>query len=95
VSKSPAELIADAVEGVDIKGIIRQQQDDAKDRRCLRGKHAPATGVCRVCKGNVVAEIDYPDDGLIGGPPRQGYVSGWHCESCQMVYRACPPLEGT
>lgn len=77
---------------VDIKEILRQQKQDADDRRSLRGKHAPHSGVCRVCSGKVVAEVSFEHHGRIGGPPVQGYVSGWHCESCQLVYRVFPPV---
>lgn len=76
--------------GIDIKEILRQQRQDADDKRCMRGKHAPRPGICRVCSGKVVATIDFDHGDRIGGPPVQGHVSGWHCESCEIVYRVCP-----
>jgi hypothetical protein len=75
---------------IDIKAIMRSAQQDREDSGRLTGKYAPGTGTCRVCRGKVVAEISWPDDGLIGGPPRKGYVSGWHCEGCFIVYARCP-----
>ena len=69
-------------------------KQDSKDRRLKRGKYEPKPGVCRVCKGKVVADIKFSDGPFgmrIGGPPPQGHVSGWHCEGCQLVYKQRPP----
>lgn len=71
--------------------ILRGLRKEAEDRRRLTGKFAPAPGVCRVCGGSVVADIGYPDDGRCGGPPRNCYVSGWHCSGCMIVYSQRPP----
>jgi hypothetical protein len=71
------------------ENIARHRQED-EDRRQLRGKFAPSVGVCRVCSGRVVADIEFPWDGRIGGPPSAGHVAGWHCEGCFLVYRQCP-----
>ena len=67
-----------------------QREADEKDRRNMRGTYAPPIGKCRVCGGRVVGEIHYPDDGRIGGPPRQGYVGRWSCEACFLVYSRRP-----
>lgn len=75
----------------DFDEIVKSVKQDAEDRRCLRGKYAPPAGVCRVCSGKVVAEISFPDSERLGGPPRHGYISGWHCEGCFIVYWRCPP----
>lgn len=70
---------------------IKSQNTDAEDRRCLKGKYAPPTGLCRVCSGKVVAQIEYGNnDGRIGGPPPRGYIAGWHCEDCGVSYHKLP-----
>lgn len=63
---------------------------DSDDRRRKRGKYAPPVGICRVCGGVVTGKIEYPSDGRIGGPPRQGYVGSWSCDTCFLVYAQCP-----
>jgi rubredoxin len=70
--------------------LIAAYEADAKDRRCLRGKYAPETGVCRVCGGVVTAEIKFPYTGLLGGPPRQAYIARWACDGCGLVYARRP-----
>lgn len=71
--------------------ILCQSRDDRDDRRCLRGRHAPPTGVCRVCSGVVKADIWFHDTGLIGGPPPPGYIGRWVCQNCKLLYAECPP----
>lgn len=78
---------------VPVSEAARDLLNDREDKRTLSGKHEPKPGICRVCKGKVVAEIRFDTGGRIGGQPVQGHVSGWHCESCKLVYRACPPEE--
>jgi hypothetical protein len=81
------------MENVMTDDIARAFKQDREDYRCLKGKYTPEPGVCRVCSGKVVAEISF-DHGhfgqRLGGPPQQGYVSGWHCEGCMIMYHARP-----
>lgn len=70
---------------------LSDARQETEDRRTLSGKYAPEAGQCRVCKDKVVAKISYPNDGMIGGPPSQGYISGWSCVRCFIMYGACPP----
>jgi len=68
-------------------------KNDMEDRRRLRGQYAPKPGVCRLCSGKVVATIGIRHGPLgpkYGGPPQQHHILGWHCESCQLVYRQRP-----
>lgn len=67
-----------------------ERRADAADRRCKRGKYAPPVGVCRVCGGAVTGKVMFPSDGRIGGPPRNGYVGSWSCDTCFVVYSQCP-----
>ena len=69
---------------------LKRHEAEDRDKRMLRGKHAPPTGVCRVCKGNVVGQINFPTDGRIGGPAPQGVVAYWYCEGCGLMYRTPP-----
>lgn len=75
----------------DLPKRMKALEDEKEDRRCLRGKHAPPTAVCRVCGGEVVANIRYPQSHMIGGPRPQGYVAGYYCTGCRLVYRDLPP----
>lgn len=75
----------------EIQEIFKQSRQDEQDRRTLRGKYAPPSGACRVCGGRVTAEISFDYGDRIGGPPVPGHVSGWSCDDCKLVYRACPP----
>lgn len=81
----------EAIPKEELEQALADNKKDREDRRHLNGKYEPDPGVCRVCSGRVVAEKDYPDSGRIGGPPRQAFISGWHCEECQVVYRKRPP----
>lgn len=65
---------------------------EENDRRTLQGKYAPPTGVCKVCSDRVIARVAFKNDGLIGGTPRQAFISGWHCEGCGLMYHFPPPL---
>lgn len=84
-----APLDAAEIERLMKEGAARHKQE-REDRRLLRGKFAPPVGTCRVCSGRVLADIAFPSDGIIGGPPHSGYVAGWHCEACFIVYCRCP-----
>ena len=75
----------------DLPKRIAAMETDAEDRRCLRGKYTPATGICRVCTRKVIAEIAFPDTGRFGGPLPAAYVIGYHCEGCNLCYHALPP----
>ncbi len=83
-----------ALSSDDIKRLMKEggerRRQDADDRRTLRGKYTPPTGKCRVCGGRVAAEIAFPHNGRIGGPPVQGRVGRWSCEECSVVYAKCP-----
>lgn len=72
-----------------LEGAARRRADD-EDRRCKRGKYAPSVGTCRVCGGAVTGKIEFAHDGRIGGPPSNGYVGSWSCDSCFVVYSRCP-----
>jgi hypothetical protein len=76
----------------ELRAAMDQTKRASEDKRRLRGKHAPKTGTCVVCKGKIVAEIHFPSHGplVLGGPPLQGYVRGWHCESCGLSYHHLP-----
>jgi len=78
-----------------VMGEVRAQNEirrkEAEDRRCLRGAFAPPKGVCRVCGGDVVAEITFPWTGRLGGPPPQARIRNWACEECGLLYRKPPP----
>jgi len=89
IPRLTVKRIRDAV--VDLPARMRALEADAEDRRRLRGKYAPTPGRCRVCSGEVVADIAFPRTGVLGGPPTQAYVSGWHCEDCKLVYWSVPP----
>ena len=69
----------------------KERKDDAEDRRCLRGKYAPPKGVCRVCAGEVIAEIEFMPSRMIGGPLPQAYIVRYYCTVCQLLYRDLPP----
>ena len=82
----------------DIQRIVRElparlaaAEKDRKDKRCLQGAYAPEPGRCRVCPGPVVAEVGFHRSDLLGGPPPQAFIRGWHCEDCGLVYAFCPP----
>lgn len=79
----------------DIRDLLDRQldrhQQDAEDRRCLRGKYAPPKGVCRVCGDVVGAMVDFPHTDMIGGSPMNAYIERWECLGCGLVYGKCPP----
>lgn len=78
----------------DVAEVLLNHKKDAEDRRTKSGKYAPPMGVCRVCGGNVVADVSFRQDGRIGGPLPYGHVSGWHCADCKVMYHTCPPPVG-
>lgn len=79
----------------DTDALFRELAQDREDKRRLQGRYAPPVGTCRVCGHEVRAEIGFNHGERLGGPPAQGHVSGWSCVGCRLVYRACPPPEGT
>lgn len=83
-SMSPEQIMALMRDGA------ARRKNDADDRRRMRGKYAPPTGVCRACGGTVRAEIYFDHRGVIGGPPVAGHIARWSCESCFIVYAQCP-----
>lgn len=70
----------------EIPARIAAQKADERERRTLTGKHAPPKGWCHVCGGDVVAHVKFPHSDRIGGPPLQGYIAGWHCVGCKLMY---------
>lgn len=74
----------------DLPKRMAAMEADDEDRRCLRGKHAPPTGTCWVCGGTVVAEIRFPNSGVMGGPAPRGYIHRYYCQICSIVYRDLP-----
>jgi hypothetical protein len=69
---------------------VAKLEKDREDKRTLRGEHAPKSGTCRVCGGEVFANIAYPQSKTIGGPSLQAYVKDWNCENCGIVYKFPP-----
>lgn len=89
LSENLRELTSEDIERL-MKDSAARSKADAEDRRRLRGEYAPPVGKCRVCGGRVLGTVRFPSDGRIGGPPRQGYVGQWSCETCRIVYAELP-----
>ena len=76
-----------------VKARIEEMEQDDEDRRCLRGKHAPPDGVCRVCGDRVIAEVRFAESAIIGGPPPNACIKNWSCYGCGIMYSKPPPME--
>lgn len=66
---------------------------DDEERRTLSGRHASPKGKCVACDGDVVARVTFPVNDRLGGPPTNGYIDRWSCDSCHLVYDERPPTK--
>lgn len=73
---------------------IAERKKDEEDRRCQRGKYAPAIGKCVGCGGTVVAEVRFAHSDRIGGPAPHSYIPHWACQDCGLMYQKCPKKKG-
>jgi hypothetical protein len=88
----------------ELRETMRAIEQNAEDRRTLRGKYAPPTGVCQAaiyktfmfakateaCGGRIIADVEARHSDKIGGPLPNHYIAGWHCEKCGVVYKFLP-----
>lgn len=79
------------VDPVELARRMEEREREDEEQRTLTGKYAPHPGTCYVCEGLVIADIRFHPSDVLGSPPQQAHVSGWHCDNCGIEYRFRPP----